>query len=393
MYKSPAIMAVNQNRRMLFAVATWFSWVSLFAYMPILAPYVKSLDASYQMVGIVLSSYGFVQMLLRLPLGILVDQYNMRTPVIKGLMVLCAISAIGLWLWPNIYATLLFRTLSAVAATVWVLQPVVFASYFAAHETSKAMGAITAIVNCGEMTGMLAGGIVAQYFGFGATFLMAALSGGVALLLSWPLKDETILVHEPIRGSDLLAIAQDRILNLTSVLGLLLQLVSFGTVYGFTPLVAKNMGLSNLELGILSTTFMLPGILAAVISGTFLARRIGELRSIVGGFVIFAISCAVIPYVTSVGMLYFCQAVGGFARGFIYPLLMAIGLRHIAAAKRTTAMGYSQAIYGLGMFLGPLVVGILGGISGLEWGFVAIGLISLAGALLAFWQRSALVKG
>lgn len=382
-----------QNRRLLFGIATWFCWVSLFSYMPILAPYVKSLDASYQMVGIVLSSYGFVQMLLRLPLGIFVDRCNARIPVIKGLMALCTLSAVGLWLWPNIYATLLFRTLSAVAATAWVLQPVVFASYFSAHETAKAMGAITALVNCGEMTGMLLGGIAAQYFGFGATFLMAAVSGGVAFVLSWPLKDEAILVHKPMRGADLLDIARDRIVNLTAVLGLLLQLVSFGTVYGFTPLVAKKLGLSNLELGVLSTVFMLPGIVASVMSGTYWARRIGELRAIVGGFIILAISCTVIPYVTSVGMLYFWQAVGGFSRGFIYPLLMSIGLRHISAAKRATAMGYSQAIYGLGMFLGPLVVGVLGGAFGLEKGFDAIGLIAVAGALLAVGKRAFLLKG
>ena len=363
------------------------------SYTPILAPYVKSLDASYQMVGIVLSTYGFVQMLLRLPLGIIADRYNTHTSIIRGLMVLCTISAIGLWMWPNIYATLLFRMLSAVAATVWVLHPMVFASYFAAHETSKAMGSITAIVNCGEMAGMLAGGIVAQYWGFGATFLLAAFSGVVALLFCLPLKDEPIPVHEPIRGTDLLVIARDRILNLTGILGLLLQVVTYGTIYGFTPLVAKKMGLSNLELGILTTMFMLPGVLAAVMSGTFWGRRIGELRSIVGGFIILAITCTVIPYATSMGMLYFWQAVQGFARGYIYPLLMVVGLRHISAAKRTTAMGYSQTIYGLGMFIGPLVVGILGDLFGLELSFVVIGLISLTGAFLAFWQRKTLAQG
>jgi MFS family permease len=386
-------MAFNQNRRLLFGVACWFSWFSLMSYTPILAPYVKSLDASYQMVGIVLSTYGFVQMLLRLPLGIIADRYNTHTSIIRGLMVLCTISAIGLWMWPNIYATLLFRMLSAVAATVWVLHPMVFASYFAAHETSKAMGSITAIVNCGEMAGMLAGGIVAQYWGFGATFLLAAFSGVVALLFCLPLKDEPIPVHEPIRGTDLLVIARDRILNLTGILGLLLQVVTYGTIYGFTPLVAKKMGLSNLELGILTTMFMLPGVLAAVMSGTFWGRRIGELRSIVGGFIILAITCMVIPYATSMGMLYFWQAVQGFARGYIYPLLMVVGLRHISAAKRTTAMGYSQTIYGLGMFIGPLIVGILGDLFGLELSFVVIGLISLTGAFLAFWQRKALVQG
>ncbi|MHC1762284.1 MAG: MFS transporter [Negativicutes bacterium] len=392
LHNNQAIMTLNQNRRLLIGAACWFNWFSLLSYTPILAPYVKSLDASYQMVGIVLSTYGFVQMLLRLPLGIIADKYNTRTSIISGLLFLCTISAIGLWMWPNIYATLIFRTLSGVAATVWILQPVVFSSCFSSHETSKAMGAITAIINCGEMAGMLAGGIVAQYWGFGATFLLAALSGGVAFLFSLLLKDEPIVIREPIRVTDLLTIAHDRRLNLTGVLGLLLQLVIYGTIYGFTPIIAKKMGLSNLELGILSTMFMLPGILAAVLSGSFFTRQIGELRSIVGGFIILAITCMIIPYANSKEMLFFWQAVQGFVRGLIYPLLIAMGLRYISAAKRTTAMGYSQTIFGLGIFLGPLIVGIFGDIFGLEWGFVTIGFFSLTGALLAFWQRATLAQ-
>ena len=54
----------------LFVLITVIYWFSLYVYMPILTPYVEGLGASLSMVGLVVGSYGFTQMLIRIPLGI-----------------------------------------------------------------------------------------------------------------------------------------------------------------------------------------------------------------------------------------------------------------------------------------------------------------------------------
>ena len=94
-----------------------------------------------------------------------------------------------------------------------------------------------------------------------------------------------------------------------------------------------------------------------------------------------------IPFLASFSWLYFSQAVGGFGRGLVMPLLMGLSIKHFAGDKRSTAMGVFQALYGLGMFGGPVIAGILSSSFGLSTGFVFTGIIGLFGAVLAGWRR------
>ena len=54
------------------------------------------------------------------------------------------------------------------------------------------------------------------------------------------------------------------------------------------------------------------------------------------------------------------------------------------ADKRATAMGFFQAIYGLGMFIGPVLMGIIGDYFSLNEGFIVLGVLGACSALLAY---------
>jgi len=60
----------------LFVFVTAFYWFSMYAYIPTFSPYLESLGASHKMIGLILGSYGFSQMLIRIPLGIYSDRIN-----------------------------------------------------------------------------------------------------------------------------------------------------------------------------------------------------------------------------------------------------------------------------------------------------------------------------
>lgn len=67
----------NKNIK-LFIFVTAFYWFSMYAYIPTFSPYIESLGASHKMIGLILGSYGFTQMLIRIPLGIYSDRLNKR---------------------------------------------------------------------------------------------------------------------------------------------------------------------------------------------------------------------------------------------------------------------------------------------------------------------------
>src|SRR5690606_20942854 len=56
--------------RWLFLFATLCFWCSMYTYVPILSPYLEHIGFRYSLIGIVLGSYGFMQLLVRFPLGL-----------------------------------------------------------------------------------------------------------------------------------------------------------------------------------------------------------------------------------------------------------------------------------------------------------------------------------
>jgi len=373
---------LGQYRTFVFGLAVGLCWFSLYACIPVLAPYAQGLGASYEMIGLIVGGYGLSQMLMRIPLGILSDKLNKRKIFVVISMLLCVISSMGIWFFPNVHSLLIFRSIAGLAASAWVVQSVLYASYFPVSQLSRAMGNISAICYAGQMIGFLFGGITAYYLGAESIFLVGTISGLLGFVLSFFIVETKAVRRQAVRSLDLLAIARDRRLNLTALLASLLQFMAFGTVFGFTSLVAKNIGANDLELGMMTTLFILPGIVASVLSGPFFAARFGEKKPVTISFVVSAVSCAVTPFIASIPVLYFWQIIGGFARGLAFPLLMSLSIQHIANEKRATAMGYFQAVYGLGMFLGPITAGWTGAHLGLNWAFGIIGVVTLSGAAL-----------
>jgi MFS family permease len=360
---------------------TGLFWVSQYTYVPVLPAYAVALGASYAMVGLVVGSYGLTQMLLRIPIGVTSDQLRKRRVFVCGGIALSVVSSLGMWLFPGVGALLFFRALSGVAAATWVIFTVLFASYFAGNATAKAMGIINSVTFTGQMAGMVLGGSIAYIYGPEATFVAAALIAGAALLLCTGVK-ETAQSGPTLTIADFFTLAKDRGLLLVAFLGVLLQFVTYGTVFGFTPLAAKAIGANDFEIGVLTMLSSLPGIFGAALMGTVLVPRFGEKAILVSSFLLMALSCVAVPYISDIYILYAVQLVGGFGRGMALPLLMGLSIAKVGSSQRASAMGFFQAAYGIGMTVGPVAAGASSQLLGLEYGFWVMGLMAVAASLL-----------
>lgn len=367
----------------LFCAITTLYWFSLYAYVPTLGTYAESLGASHRMVGLILGSYGFVQMLIRIPLGVLSDRVNRRKIFVLLGIALALISALGMGHFNSPVLLLVFRSLSGAAAATWVTYTVLFSSYFKSQDATKAIGYINSFNALGQMAAMLLGGIAAQYLSQQAPFYIAAAGGVIGITAAAGVVEKQNTLRKPVRITELLSVAKDKDLLLVSALAILVQLLTFATVFGFTPVAAKGIGANDFELGILTTISTLPGIFVSALSGAFFARRYGERKTLFAGFMIIAVSCLVIPLINNIYILYVSQFIGGCGRGLVFPLLMGLSIKKTEEDKRATAMGFFQAIYGLGMFIGPIAVGFLSDMAGLKWGFWFTGITGIIGAIIS----------
>ncbi|MBO2521801.1 MAG: MFS transporter [Firmicutes bacterium] len=361
-------------------------WGALYLYVPILTPYAETLGASMTLLGLIVSSYGFSQLVLRIPVGIWSDRIGRRKPFIAAGYIAAVLAGLGLALSRGPYGVLAARTLSGVAATMWVVITVLFSSYFPPHRAGYAMSLINFATTLTQLAATLGGGLIAEAWGWQAPFWGAAVIGGVGLVLTVPLREAAPARPAGLRIGELTAVGRERSLLAVSLLAALYQFHTWVTVYGFTPNYAAGLGATKAQLGWLSLVSTLPTAIASLGTGSFLARRFNERQMVVAGFWMAAFATLAIPFMAALPPLFVTQAVGGFGRGLIFPVLMGLAIKTVPEEKRATAMGFFQSIYALGMFGGPVFAGFAAefwGLPGAFWAATAVTAIGALGSMAA----------
>lgn len=386
---------VSRRSFLLFSIVTVLYWTSLYTYVPILSPYLESLGYSFGLIGLIIGSYGFVQMTVRLPLSIWSDRLrlNKKPFLLFGLLTSgasCLLFTVsGVW-----GVTLAARALAGMSASTWVFYTVMYASYFRQEEATRAMGIVSFLAVGGQVLGMSLSGLLSQFRGWEATFQAGAgiaLAGLVFAFFLYEPKDR--VPREPIQFKDLAVVMKSPILLKVSLLSILAQAIVFITMFGFTPSQALNLGASKSDLTLLSIAFMVPSAVASILAGKWAASKFGAWNTIIVGFFLSSVTTLAISYAPNFAVLAFTQAVNGFAQGLYNSLMLGLAIQTIEPSKRTTAMGFYQSVYSVGMFCGPFLAGWLNEVLGMSGGFALGGAIGIAAAFLAmYWQRKEVRK-
>lgn len=368
----------------MFWIVTMLFWFSLYTYVPIFANYIEHLGASYKMAGLIIGSYGFVQMLLRIPIGVASDRLRKRKVFINFGLFFAFFSCLGFFFTQNLSLILVLRSLAGAAAATWVDFTVLFTSYYEDDKATEAIGAISFCNSIGQMLAMLTGGWVAQRNGWSAPFALGAVVGAAGFILSFFIIDKYDESKSKMSMKDILYVMKDKTLITVSSLAVLSQLITFGTIYGFTPIYAEGLGATKFELSLLSVFYSLSTAFASLLAGKTIVRRFGERKTLVLGFLLSGIATIFIPFTNSIKLLILLQVIAGIGKGFSFPMLMGLSIKNVSPDRRATAMGFFQSIYGLGMFAGPVLMGVLGDLFSLKQGFVILGILGCVTAYLAF---------
>lgn len=378
------------GRRLFLAGLVWLFWVSIYLYMPILAPHVERLGGSLGQVGAVLGAYGITQMLLRVPLGLWSDRLGKRRLFVAVGFGAAMVSGVGLYLAVSPGQLALHRALAGVTATAWVAFAPLFAAAWPPEDATRAMGVATSVTSLAHLTASLGGGALAASLGWPATFLGAALLGAVGAGACLFLPRE-----EPRAPGERREWAAGRLLvpSLWSaaVLAALLQYLTMVTSFGFVNTQAVRMGATEIALTLLGVASGLPGALSALLVGNTRTLGLSNRAVVVAGFVFSAALIAVTPYLPSVAWLVAAQAGCAFLRGLLFPVFMGRAMASVGPESRAGAMGVYQAVYASGMVAGPIVAGAIGAQWGLEAVFGSTALFGLlfGAAALPLMRRSA----
>jgi MFS family permease len=324
-------------------------------------------------------------MILRLPVGIFSDSIRNRRWFIGAGLLFACISSIGLGLSSTPGQLLLFRSIAGIAAAMFVVFPGYITEMAGDNDNHKVMGVLSAVNKTGRMAAIFLGGLAVQFLGGKWAFLFGGIVAGFAILIWFALpSDKYHEDHQNHSIKELVGIIKDRDLYISAGLTALFQFAVFATTYTFTPVIAKSIGMSDISIGFLTALFTLTGIVSALISGTILKRLLGPKKTVALSFGMSGIAFAIMPFVNSPGILYLLQVVAGLAMGMILPLLMGQCLKNIPKEKKGTAMGFYQATYGIGMVLGPYIVGLIIRYGNIKTGYITVLAICMTAAILTY---------
>ncbi|WP_054704538.1 MFS transporter [Bacillus sp. JCM 19041] len=238
---------IKRSHHILFLASVFCFWLSTYSYVPIFSLYLEQIPFSYAVTGIILGSYGITQVLLRFPLGLLLDKLvHLRKHFYIAGFVVAIISGLILVFSSSFAWILIGRLLAGVTAAMWVMATIMYADYFAPGKSGRAMGTLQFLTVMPQFLSMLTAGLLVELFHFAIPFWVGVATACIGLLLALCVKvvpprdqektDDHILSN--IRAT----FAVKGLLPLTFV-SLFTHAVLFISIFGFSPVYANAQAL------------------------------------------------------------------------------------------------------------------------------------------------------
>ena len=378
-------MDYRKSRRLL-TVTIIFFWASEYCHAPYFTPYLQTLGFASTAIGFMTGTYGFTQMLVRIPLGMATDATgSYRRTILMG-TILTTVSSFGLMFATTMVPILICRMLAGMAASTWLAFTILYNAYYKADESVQAMTNINAYNNTGKFIAFILGLITASLWGYKIPLVCSFLTGVVAIVCASRLKP-IALKHEPFSLQHAAKTVTNPAVLCAAAFAIVLQFFLQGTVFSFTSAVAQNVGANAVEIGLATVLFTVVQIVGARYLREPLSRM-SAAKAVTIGCASLAVSGLFIGLAPSVWLIYPGQIAAGVGSMVLNSVLMSMVIRHTPQERQSTAMGMYQAVYGIGMAEGPVVVGAL--VSGYGYGnaYLTVAALMAVATLAAPWAIS-----
>ena len=341
----------------LFACAVFLLWFSQYVFFPTLPEYLRGKVESLAVVGAVLAMYGLWQVVVRLPMGILIDAVGRQKLFLLGGFLVGALGALTLGTAGTIPALYIGRSFTGLSMAIWVPLVVVFSGFFPAEQSVRATAVLTLVTAAARITATAVNGYLNEWGGTILAFYVGAAAAVLAAILVLPVPLHSRPAGLP-KLRPLLRLFLRKTVLLPSVLAAINQYVIFGISLGFMPVLAAQLGAGDVTLGYLAMVnllfFLLGNLTATSSSSRFRAESL-----VLTSYGLFAAAIFVAALAKRIPLLFLCQGCLGVAHGIGYPVLMGMTIRDIPAHSRSSAMGLHQSVYSAGIFVGPWASGAL----------------------------------
>ena len=318
-----------------------------------------ALSGSPHTVGSLAAAFAITYLLVQLMVGRLADRYGFRWFIIAGYFI-CAVAGFCFYISADVFMLILGRLIQGIGeAPAWSLAPAVLARQDPARP-GRLIGAYSAILHVGLALGPALGILSRLIWPAESVF---AVYAGLCFCGGWILIG-TLRADAPRQGAPRqtpcrwrrpMEETAGRALMAT-LLGVALYGAGYGSFLTVIPVYLQAAkGFGETGIGLFFSGFYVAVGAAALLTG-LLSERLGQRRLMTAGLAPAAIAIAFLPAAEGIVLL-----------GLLFTSMLALGifgmsslgyLNALAAPDRKGAFsGFYFLAWGLGMFLGPLVIG------------------------------------
>jgi MFS family permease len=368
---------------LLIYVGTFFYWMGMYIYVQVLPVYAESLGASFTVVGFIVAAYAVPQFLLRIPIGLWSDYLGRQKPLIIAGIICVVLGSVGLGLSPAPVFLGISRLMVGIGAAVWVLFPIFLVAHDTSDKIGKSIGLLNFVNGAALVAASLIGGIAADARGERFVFFTAAVLALVAVASIFLTKEYRATQTGTVSLREFKQVTRRPLLIVVSIMGVFLFFAEFASIWGFVPLYAARLGASDTILGVL-TMLMTGGSMIGSLAVAPILKRTGQVFSIVLSSLFLGLTLLTVPFIHNLILLGIALTINGVGFGILSVQLMVLSIYNIDVHQRSTAMGFYQAVYAMGMLIGPLISGYLSNNYGLPIVFYLAGALCLAITAMAY---------
>ena len=366
------------TRNFILAFLAQFAFTSVLQLLfPTLPIYLKKLGSTEIEIGVLVGVLGLASLISRPLVGRALMKAREKTFMIVGAVFYTLSSLAYIWI-PPFWPLLLVRIVQGVgfgffhtASTTYVVN-----GSEVGHR-ARILGYFALSMNIAGVIAPPLGIVLVNRFGFTHLFLVCTIVSSGMLFGSGLLGP----VRKPLPAGD--AHSDGFLLSRRALPPSIISLMSifiWASLTTFFPLYATSRGVTN--PGLFFTVMAIMLILSRTLGGRIMDVS-NKKRVIYPSILICAVAMGLLALSRTQPLFLFVAALWGTGHAFLIPSLMAFALER-AGSSPSPVVATFYAVSDIGLFLGPLIMGIVARYTGYPTMFFCLSLIGISG-LFYFW--------
>ncbi len=332
----------------------------------------EALGISKVQVGFLITFFTLPGVFLTPVLGVLADRYGRKRILVPSLF-LFGISGGACFLVRDFHLLLVLRFLQGMgAASLGSLNMTIIGDLYSGRERTAAMGYNASFLNVSVAAYPAIGGALAM-LGWHYPFVMFFIGIPVGLFVVYRLKNPEPKTHQKLGeylGGTWKSIKQKQAIGL-----FLISIITFIILYGsyltyFPFLIRGSFHGSSLVIGLIMASV---SIVSAITSSQVgrLVRAYSEKALIMVGYIICVFVFILIPFIPKIWLLLIPTVLFGLCNGLAMPNVQSLMAGLAPMEHRAGFMSINGMVLRLGQTLGPVIMGAVFALAGIEAVFFA----------------------